>query len=242
MPQTPGNSSDLNKIQTSSPDSGSEISEIISSNELGLEVESLGHEINQDPPVLPESQPPSSQKLNFKSHEKEKTVETCAPTEDAGKYDVIFSGKVEIISKEQFVSKISQTIPRLEKIQKYSKIPHYLCQEIAEAMSLLKMDLDRVEVGESLPEGSQVVIGVPGKGLGIRPNINSTKKTNKKSHTFESAKDSWDQVDDIINVEVAHIDGESLHTESPPFSMKQYMMKPLPPLLEIFKNLKKGRQ
>ncbi|MBW0471657.1 hypothetical protein O181_011372 [Austropuccinia psidii MF-1] len=73
-----------------------------------------------------------------------------------------------------------------------------------------------VEVGESLPEGSQGVIGVSGKGLGKTPNINSTKKTNKKCHTFEAAKDSWDQGDDMINVEVDHIDNEPPHTESPP--------------------------
>ncbi|MBW0525990.1 hypothetical protein O181_065705 [Austropuccinia psidii MF-1] len=88
-----------------------------------------------------------------------------------------------------------------------------------------------VEGGESLPEGSQVVIGVPGKGLGKRPNINATKKTNKKWLTFEAAKDSWDQGDDMINVEVDHIDNETPHTKSPPYSMKQYMMKPLLPIL-----------
>ncbi|MBW0589399.1 hypothetical protein O181_129114 [Austropuccinia psidii MF-1] len=105
---------------------------MVSSHELGIEVESLAHESNQDPPVLPEcehrfilnicslskpdtfviafisAQPPSSQKPNFKSYEKEKTVEPCAPTEDAGQDDVIFSGEVEIISKEQFVSNIAQ--------------------------------------------------------------------------------------------------------------------------------------
>ncbi|MBW0479079.1 hypothetical protein O181_018794 [Austropuccinia psidii MF-1] len=94
-----------------------------------------------------------------------------------------------------------------------------------------------VEVGESLPEGSRVVIGVPGKGLGKRPNINATKKTNKKHLTFEAAKDSQDQGDDMVNVEVDHIDNEPLHIESPPYSMK-----PLPPLLEIFKHFKKGRK
>ncbi|MBW0543199.1 hypothetical protein O181_082914 [Austropuccinia psidii MF-1] len=99
-----------------------------------------------------------------------------------------------------------------------------------------------VEVGESLPEGSRVVIGAPGKGLGKRPNINATKKTNKQGCTFEAAKDAWDQGDDMINVEVDHIDNEPSHTESPPYSMKQSMMKPLPPLLEIFKLFKKGRQ
>ncbi|MBW0539066.1 hypothetical protein O181_078781 [Austropuccinia psidii MF-1] len=204
---------------------------MVSSHELGIEVESLAHEFNPDPPVLPESQPPSSQKPNFKSYEKEKTVEPCAPTEDAGQDDVIFSGEVEIISNEQFVSNIAQTIPRFEKIQNDSKIPDDVLQKIAEAMSLLKMDLNRVEVGKSLPEGSQVVIGVPGKGLGKRPNINATKKTNKKCHTFEAAKDSWDRGDDMINLEVDHIDNEPLNYESPPYSMKQSMMKNLPPLL-----------
>ncbi|MBW0561326.1 hypothetical protein O181_101041 [Austropuccinia psidii MF-1] len=95
-----------------------------------------------------------------------------------------------------------------------------------------------VEVGEYLPEESQVVIGVPGKGLGKRQNLNF----NKKPHTFEATKDSRDQGDDMINVEVDHIDNEPPHTESPPYSMKQSMMKPLPPLLKIFKLFKKGRQ
>ncbi|MBW0564619.1 hypothetical protein O181_104334 [Austropuccinia psidii MF-1] len=170
---------------------------MVSSYELGIEVESLEHESNADPPVLPESfisaQPPSSQKPDFKSYEKEKTVEPCAPTEDTGQDEAIFSGEVEIISKEQFVSNISQTIPRLEKIEN-----------------------DSVEVGESLPEGSKVVIGVPGKGLGKSPNINDTKKTNKKWHTFEATTDSQDQGDDMIDVEVDHIDNEPPHTKSPP--------------------------
>ncbi|MBW0466463.1 hypothetical protein O181_006178 [Austropuccinia psidii MF-1] len=75
-----------------------------------------------------------------------------------------------------------------------------------------------------------------------RPNLNATKKTNRKRLTFEAAKDSQDQGDDMINVEVDHIDNEPLHTESPPYSMKQSMMKALPPLLEIFKPFRKGRQ
>ncbi|MBW0484650.1 hypothetical protein O181_024365 [Austropuccinia psidii MF-1] len=123
---------------------------MVSSHELGIEVESLSNEINPDPLVLPEyedrfilnifnlsnpesfliafisAQPPSSQKPNFKSYEKEKTVEPCAPTEDAGQDDVIFSCKVEIISKEQCFSNIAQKIPRLEKIQKDSKVPDYI--------------------------------------------------------------------------------------------------------------------
>ncbi|MBW0510965.1 hypothetical protein O181_050680 [Austropuccinia psidii MF-1] len=127
---------------------------MVSSNELGIEVENQSHDNNQDPPVHPESQPPSSQKPNFKIYQKEKTVEPCSPTEDAGQDHIIFSGKVEIISKEPFVSNIAQTIPRLEKIPNHSKTPDYVRQKISEAMSLLKMYLNRVEVGESLPEGS----------------------------------------------------------------------------------------
>ncbi|MBW0561616.1 hypothetical protein O181_101331 [Austropuccinia psidii MF-1] len=73
-----------------------------------------------------------------------------------------------------------------------------------------------VEVGESLPEGSQVVIGVPGKELGKRPNIHATKKTNKECRTFEATKDSWDQGDEMINVDVDHIDNEPLRNESLP--------------------------
>ncbi|MBW0556893.1 hypothetical protein O181_096608 [Austropuccinia psidii MF-1] len=73
-----------------------------------------------------------------------------------------------------------------------------------------------MEVGESLPEGFQVVIGVPGKGLVKRTNRNATKQTNKESHTFEATKDAWDQGDDMINVEVDHINNEPTHTESPP--------------------------
>ncbi|MBW0479122.1 hypothetical protein O181_018837 [Austropuccinia psidii MF-1] len=149
MARTPGNSTEFNERPTSAPESGSEISDIASSRELGIEVESQSHEDNQDPPVLPEWQPPSSQKPNFKSYEKEKTVEPCAPTEDDGQDDVIFSGEVEIISKEQFVSNIAQTIPRLEKIQNDSKIPDYVRQKIAEAMSLLKMDLNRKSITNS---------------------------------------------------------------------------------------------
>ncbi|MBW0489572.1 hypothetical protein O181_029287 [Austropuccinia psidii MF-1] len=113
MPRNPGNSTEFHEQTTSAPDSGSEISDMVSSHELGIEVEILEHENNKDAPVLPESQPPSSQKPNFKSYQKEKTVEPCSPTEDAGQDDIIFSGKVEIISKEQFFLNIAQTIPRL---------------------------------------------------------------------------------------------------------------------------------
>ncbi|MBW0528894.1 hypothetical protein O181_068609 [Austropuccinia psidii MF-1] len=122
MPQTLGNSTEFHEQRTSAPESGSEISDMVSSHELGIKVEIQSHENNQDPLVLPESQLPSSQKPNFKSYQKEKTVEPCSPTEDAGKDDVIFSGKVEIISKEQFVSNITKTIARLEKNSKLLKM------------------------------------------------------------------------------------------------------------------------
>ncbi|MBW0494521.1 hypothetical protein O181_034236 [Austropuccinia psidii MF-1] len=169
MPQTPGNLTEFHEQSTSAPDSGNEVFDMVSSNELGIEVESQSHEKNQDPPVLPEceytsilsigisqnlllchsltsSQPPRSQKPNFKSYWKEKTVEPCSPAEDAGQDDVIFSGKVKIISKEQFFSKISQAIPRLEKMQNDSKISDYVRQNIAEAMSLLKRDLNHKSI------------------------------------------------------------------------------------------------
>ncbi|MBW0474692.1 hypothetical protein O181_014407 [Austropuccinia psidii MF-1] len=140
MPQNLSNSTEFHEQTTSATESGSETSDMVSSNELGIEVDSLAHERNPDPPVLLEcehrfilkicslskpdtfviafisAQPPSSQKQNLKNYEKEKTVEPCAPTEDAGKDDVIFSGEVEIISKEQYVSNIAKTIPKLEKI------------------------------------------------------------------------------------------------------------------------------
>ncbi|MBW0485982.1 hypothetical protein O181_025697 [Austropuccinia psidii MF-1] len=243
MAQTLENSTEFNELQTLAPESGSKISYMVSSHELGIEVESLEHESNPDPPVLPKcehgfilnicslskhdtfviafisAQPPSSQKPNFKSYERERTVEPCAPTED----DVIFSGEVEIISKEPFVSNITQTIPRIEKIQNDSKIPNYVRQKIFEAMSLLKINLNC-------------------KGLGKRPNINVTKKANRKCCSFEAEKDSQDQGDDMMNVEVDHIDNEPPHTESPPYSMKQSMMNPLPPLLEILNLFKRVRQ
>ncbi|MBW0560364.1 hypothetical protein O181_100079 [Austropuccinia psidii MF-1] len=159
LSQTQGNSTELNELQTSAPESGSEISDMVNSHELGIEVESLAHESNPDPPVPLEcehrfilnicslskpdtfviafisAQPSSSQKLNYKSYEKEKAVEPCAPTEDAAQDDVILSGEVEIISKEKFVSNIAQTISRLKEIQNDSKIPDYVRQKIAEAMS-----------------------------------------------------------------------------------------------------------
>ncbi|MBW0485215.1 hypothetical protein O181_024930 [Austropuccinia psidii MF-1] len=150
LPRTQGNSTEFNELQTSAPESGSEISDMVSSHELVFEVESLAHESNPDPPVLPESQPLNSQKLDFISYEKENTVEPCVLTEDAGQDDVIFSREVEIISKEQFVSKIAQTIPRLKKIQNGNKIPDYVRQKIAEAMSLLNMDLNHKSITNSI--------------------------------------------------------------------------------------------
>ncbi|MBW0576065.1 hypothetical protein O181_115780 [Austropuccinia psidii MF-1] len=152
MPQTLASSTELHEKTASAPKSGSEISDMVSSHELDLEVESLAHESNPDPPFLPE----------------------C-------------------------------------------------------------------------------------KGLGKRPNIHATKKTKKKRCTFEARKDSQDQGDKMINVEVGKIDNQHPHTESPPYSIKQFMMnldilkappysmqqsmmKPLLPLLEIFKPFSKGRQ
>ncbi|MBW0523375.1 hypothetical protein O181_063090 [Austropuccinia psidii MF-1] len=181
MPKTLVNSPGFNEQRPSAPDSGSEISDMVSSHELGFEVESQSHETSK------------LSKSNLKSYEKENTVEPCAPTGDAGQNDIIFSGEIEIESKEEFFSSIAQTIPRLEKIQKDSKISDYVCQKPAEEMSLLKMDLNCVDVGESLPEGSQVLIGVPGEDLGKRPNVNATKKNKKRCLTFEATKDSRDQ-------------------------------------------------
>ncbi|MBW0563300.1 hypothetical protein O181_103015 [Austropuccinia psidii MF-1] len=147
---------------------------MVSNHELGIVVESMEPENNPDPPVLLEcehrfilnicslskpdtfviafisAQPPSSQKPNFKSYGKEKTVEPCALTEDSGQDDVILKGKFEIISKEQFVSNIAQQIPRLERIQNDSKIPDYVHQKIAEAMCPLKMDLKCKSITNSI--------------------------------------------------------------------------------------------
>ncbi|MBW0471986.1 hypothetical protein O181_011701 [Austropuccinia psidii MF-1] len=99
IPQAPENSAEFNDLSISAADTGSEISDMVSSHELCIEVESLSHENNQDPPVRPDcdyrfllnicdlsnpnsffiafisAQPPRSQKLDFKSYEKEKTVE-----------------------------------------------------------------------------------------------------------------------------------------------------------------------
>ncbi|MBW0498500.1 hypothetical protein O181_038215 [Austropuccinia psidii MF-1] len=99
MAQTPVNSTEFNELQISAQDSGSEISDMVSRHEVGIEVESLAHESNPDPPFLPECEhrfimnicnlskpdsfviaflsahPPRSQKPNFKSYENEK----CEP-------------------------------------------------------------------------------------------------------------------------------------------------------------------
>ncbi|MBW0587521.1 hypothetical protein O181_127236 [Austropuccinia psidii MF-1] len=168
MAQTPGNSTQFNELPTSAPESGSEISDMASSCKLGIEVESQSHEDNKDTTVLPESQPPTSLKPNLKSYEKEKSVEPCAPIEDAGQDDVIFSGEVEIISKEQFASNISQTIPRFEKIQNDSKIPYYVCQKIAEARSLLKMDLNHKFITNSIQKHQNGFLQYMGRCVGGR--------------------------------------------------------------------------
>ncbi|MBW0533320.1 hypothetical protein O181_073035 [Austropuccinia psidii MF-1] len=78
-----------------------------------------------------------------------------------------------------------------------------------------------VDMGEYLAEGFRVVIGVPGKDLGKGPNINATKKTYKKHCNFDATKDSRDKGDDMIIVEVDHIDNEPPHTESPPIPNKK---------------------
>ncbi|MBW0469883.1 hypothetical protein O181_009598 [Austropuccinia psidii MF-1] len=73
--------------------------------------------------------------------------------------------------------------------------------------------MDYVEGGESLTEGSQVVINWSSRQ-------NFRKKTKSKCHQkeqqkTEAAKNSQDQGDFIINVEVNHNDNEPLHTETP---------------------------
>ncbi|MBW0478849.1 hypothetical protein O181_018564 [Austropuccinia psidii MF-1] len=166
MHQTTKISTELNQLPASSPESGSAISDMGKSTELEIEVESLAHENHEDPLVLSEcehklifnilnlskpdeffigfisDQPSSSQEPNLKIYKKENNVKTCTPTEDSGKDEVIFSGKVEIISNEKFVSKITQKILRLEKIQNGINIPDYVHQNIGKAKSLLKMDLN----------------------------------------------------------------------------------------------------
>ncbi|MBW0493424.1 hypothetical protein O181_033139 [Austropuccinia psidii MF-1] len=99
MPQEPENSTEFNDLLTSAAEKGSEISDMVSSDEFRIEVESLSHENNQELPVFPDcdyrfmlkicdlsnpnsffidfisAQPPSSQKQDFKSDEKGKTVD-----------------------------------------------------------------------------------------------------------------------------------------------------------------------
>ncbi|MBW0467598.1 hypothetical protein O181_007313 [Austropuccinia psidii MF-1] len=98
MAQTPEDSTEFNELQTSAPDSGSKISDMVSSHQLGIEVKSLVHESNPDPTVLAECEhrfifniwnlskpdsfvigfvsahPPSSHKPNFESYKKEKML------------------------------------------------------------------------------------------------------------------------------------------------------------------------
>ncbi|MBW0569536.1 hypothetical protein O181_109251 [Austropuccinia psidii MF-1] len=119
--QTPGISTELNQLPTSAPGSGGEISDMVSSDELGIEVESLEHENNTNPPVLLESLIE-----NLKIFKNKNNVEPCAPTEDSGQDQKIFSGKVEIISKEQFVSNRIKTIPRPGKVGNDGKTPYYV--------------------------------------------------------------------------------------------------------------------
>ncbi|MBW0463951.1 hypothetical protein O181_003666 [Austropuccinia psidii MF-1] len=54
MPPTLGISKGLDQPLTPAPESGSEISDMSISNEFVIEAESLEHENNKDPPLLPE--------------------------------------------------------------------------------------------------------------------------------------------------------------------------------------------
>ncbi|MBW0581968.1 hypothetical protein O181_121683 [Austropuccinia psidii MF-1] len=87
-------------------------------------------------------------------------------------------------------------------------------------MSLLKMDLNHKSITNSKKIDKNSCLKYMGKcggkGLGKRPNIHATKKTNKKHRTFEAAIDSWDQGDEMINVEGDRIDNELPYTEPPP--------------------------
>ncbi|MBW0546927.1 hypothetical protein O181_086642 [Austropuccinia psidii MF-1] len=219
MPQNLANSTEFYEQTTSAPESGIEFSDMVSSHELGIEIEILAHEINPDPPVLPEcehrfilnicslskpdtfviafisAQPPSSQKPTFKSYEKEKTVEPCAPTEDAGQDDVIFSGEVEIISKEQFVSNIAQKIPMLEKIQHDCKIPDYVHQKIAKAMCLLKMDLNHKSITNSIQKRQNGCLQHMGRcGGGKILTSNWISRQRSLLYTANPAKHFWANV------------------------------------------------
>ncbi|MBW0533055.1 hypothetical protein O181_072770 [Austropuccinia psidii MF-1] len=49
----PGNLTEFNELPTLAPESGNEISDMASSLESGIGVESQSREDNQDPPVLP---------------------------------------------------------------------------------------------------------------------------------------------------------------------------------------------
>ncbi|MBW0558119.1 hypothetical protein O181_097834 [Austropuccinia psidii MF-1] len=196
MAQTPVNSTEFNELSASAPDSGSKIFDMASSRELGIEVESQSHEDNQDTPVLPECEYASI--LNISNLSKPDIVSYPL-------FQVSLQALRNLILKAMRRKRLLNLVHRqkmlgkmmLKEIQNDSKIPDYVCQKIAEAMSLLKMDLNR-------------------KGSGKGPNIPATKKPNKKRCTFEAAKDSWDQGNEIINVEVGHIDNQPAHTESPP--------------------------
>ncbi|MBW0476772.1 hypothetical protein O181_016487 [Austropuccinia psidii MF-1] len=54
-------------------------------------------------------------------------------------------------------------------------------------------------------------MGVPGKGLGKRPNTHATK-----NGVPLKLKNSRDKGDEMINVDVDHVDNEPPHTGSPP--------------------------
>ncbi|MBW0525495.1 hypothetical protein O181_065210 [Austropuccinia psidii MF-1] len=115
MTQTLGNSTEFHEQRTSAPESGSEISDIVSSHELGIEVEIQSHENNQDPPVLPESSKLS--KTYFYDLSDGKDCGTLLTNRRCWARSLNIQWQVEIISKEQFVSNIAQKIPRLEKFK-----------------------------------------------------------------------------------------------------------------------------
>ncbi|MBW0531437.1 hypothetical protein O181_071152 [Austropuccinia psidii MF-1] len=86
-----------------------------------------------------------------------------------------------------------------------------------------------VEVGEFLPEGSQVVIGVPDKGLGKRPNIHATKKPTKNAVPLRRQKIPGIKVMKQSMLIWTILIMNLCILKAPPYSMKQSIMKPLFP-------------
>ncbi|MBW0529490.1 hypothetical protein O181_069205 [Austropuccinia psidii MF-1] len=170
MPQTLGNSTEFHEQTASAPESGSQISDMVSSHELGIKVESLAHESNPDPPVLPEcehrfilnifslskpdtfviafisAQPPSSQKPNFKSYEKEKAVEPCTPIEDSGQDDEFSVGRLKVYPRNNLSQKLLKKSQGSKKLKMIVKFLIMCIEKLAVAMSLLKMDLNHKSI------------------------------------------------------------------------------------------------